>query len=218
VPATVGTKERQFQIDTAAPDNQMGRDAMTDFGLAAVDFTPQRAAGDAGGFNMGQAALTDIDGSAKGITFGSNIGATGGNAVAIYDAKGNMFHSATDAKPFILGSMQTDHLQFVVTNLPQPGSGGILSSDFFRRYDIDLNFRAKRFNMFASDHCPGQVLYWRASGAAKLPFHFQTGASSSGSPSTARRWTRRSTRDRRAASLSSTMSTASTITAQDRPV
>ena len=28
----------------------------------------------------------------------------------------------------------------VVTDLPQPGSGGILSAEYFQRYDIDLNF------------------------------------------------------------------------------
>jgi hypothetical protein len=86
-----------------------------------------------------------------------------------------MFHSWADARPFTLGSMRTDHLQFVVTDLPQPGSGGILGAGFFQKYDIDLNFPAHRFNMFAPDHCKGQVLYWRAPGAAKLPFRYQDG-------------------------------------------
>jgi hypothetical protein len=86
-----------------------------------------------------------------------------------------MFHSMADAKPFTLGSMRTDHLQFVVTDLPQPGSGGILSAGFFQKYDIDLNFAAGRFNMFAPGHCEGQVLYWRAPGVAKLPFRFKDG-------------------------------------------
>jgi len=175
VPATVGDKRRDFQLDTAAPDNQMGKDAMTDFGLSAADFTPGRAPGTDGAFSMGQAQATDINGVARGFTFTSAAGETGSNAVAIYDARGTMFHSWTDAKSFILGSMHTDHLQFVVTNLPQPGSGGILATDFFRKYDFDLNFAGHRLNMFASDHCPGQVLYWRAPGAAKLPFRYQNG-------------------------------------------
>jgi hypothetical protein len=175
VPASVGTKEKQFQIDTAAPDNQMGKDAMTDFGLTAINFTPAQTNG-AGSFSLGQAAATDIDGTARGITsFGPVGGMTNGNAVAIYDAKGTMFNSMADAEPFTLGSMRTDHLQFVVTDLPRPGSGGILSADFFRKYDIDLNFSAHRFNMFAPDHCKGEVLYWRAPGAAKLPFRYLNG-------------------------------------------
>ena len=176
VPASVGTKEKQFQIDTAALDNQMGKDAMTDFGLTAVDFAPTQNDGGAGSFSLAQAAGTDIDGTAIGrATYGSAGGGTSGNAIAIYNAKGTMFHSWADAKPFTLGSMQTDHLQFVVTDFPKPGSGGILSAEFFQKYDIDLNFWAHRFNMFAPDHCKGQVLYWRAPGVAKLPFRYQNG-------------------------------------------
>ena len=177
VPASVGTKERQFQIDTAAPDNQMGKDAMHDFGLTALDFMPtQNNAGAGGAFTFGQAAGTDINGAAIGrATYGSVGIVPSSNATAIYDARGNVFHSLADAAPFTLGAMQTDHLQFVVTNQPQPGSGGILSAGFFQKYDIDLNFSAHRFNMFSSDHCPGQVVYWRAPGVAALPFRYKDG-------------------------------------------
>ena len=176
VPATVGTMEKQFQIDTTAPDNQMGKDAMTDFGLSAIDFVPTQNNGGAGSFSMGQMAGTNIDGGAIGRSmYGTIGGATSGNAIAIYNARGTMFHSWADARPFTLGSMRTDHLQFVVTDLPQPGSGGILGAGFFQKYDIDLNFPAHRFNMFSSDHCKGQVLYWRAPGAARLPFRYQDG-------------------------------------------
>lgn len=176
VPATIGTKAKQFQIDTTAPDNQMGKDAMTDFGLSAIDFVPAHNDGGAGGFSMGLAAVTDIDGAVAGVTaYESPGGASSGNAVAIYNAKGVMFHSWTQANDFTLGAMRTDHLQFVVTDLPEPGSGGILSARFFQKYDIDLNFSAHKFNMFAPDHCEGQVLYWRAPGVDKLPFRFQDG-------------------------------------------
>jgi hypothetical protein len=177
VPASVGTKERLFQIDTAAPDNQMGREAMTDFGLGAVDFTPaQSGGGAAGAFSFGGPGSTSIGGQSQGFTsVGSIGGATTGNPMAVYDSRGNMFHSMTDAAPFTLGSMRTDHLQFVVTTLPLPGSGGILSSEFFKKYDIDLNFGTHRLNMFSSDHCKGQVLYWRAPGVAALPFRYQNG-------------------------------------------
>jgi hypothetical protein len=176
VPATVGTQEKQFQIDTAALDNQMGKDAVADFGLAAIDFEPTQNDGGAGGFSAGQLAGTNINGAAIGRSaFGSVGGGMGGNAIAIYNAKGVMFHSWADAKPFTLGSMRTDHLQFVVTDFPNPGSGGILSAGFFQKYDLDLNFSAHRVNLFAADHCQGQVLYWRAPAVAKLPFRYKNG-------------------------------------------
>ena len=176
VPASVGTKEKQFQIDTAAPDNQMGKDAMTDFGLGAIDFGPPQNNSGPASYITGQMAGTNIDGAQIGrIMYGSIGGATSGNAIAIYNARGTMFHSWAYAEPFTLGSMRTDHLQFVVTDLPNPESGGILGAEFFQKYDIDLNFRAHRFNMFSPDHCKGQVLYWRAPGVAKLPFRYQNG-------------------------------------------
>jgi hypothetical protein len=175
VPASVGTKEKQFQIGIAAPDNQMGKDAESYFGLSATDFEPTRNDG-AGSFIAGQQSGTNIDGSAIGRQmFGSVGGGTSGNAIAIYNSRGVMFHSWADAQPFTLGSMRTDHLQFVVTDVPIPGSGGILSAGFFEKYDIDLNFPAHRFNMFAPDHCKGQVLYWRAPAVAKLPFRYKNG-------------------------------------------
>ena len=176
VPATVGTKEKQFQIDTAAPDNQMGKDAMTDFGLTGhrlcADPEQWRRGELQPGAGSGHRHRRHGDGP-RHVWIGG--GMTGGNAIAIYNAKGVMFHSWADARPFTLGSMRTDHLQFVVTDLPKPGSGGILSAGFFQKYDIDLNFGAHRLNMFAPDHCKGQVLYWRAPGAAKLPFRYQNG-------------------------------------------
>jgi hypothetical protein len=154
----------------------MGKDAMTEFGLAATDFVPSQNDGGAGGFSMSQAAGTNIDGAQIGrSTFGSVGDGIGANAIAIYNAKGTMFHSWAEAETFTLGSMRTDHLQFVVTDFPNPGSGGILSAGFFQKYDIDLNFAAHRFNMFAPDHCEGQVLYWRAPAVAKLPFRFRNG-------------------------------------------
>ena len=178
VPASVGTKEKQFQIDTAALDNQMGRDAMADFGLAAVEFTPSHSGGGAGAY--GSAGMSAVDSGGRGQLMGlsgsyGSPGGANGNAIAIFNASGTMFHSWADAKPFALGAMQTGHLQFVVTDFPKPGSGGILSAGFFQKYDVDLNFWAHQLNMFAANHCQGQVLYWRAPGVAKLPIRYQSG-------------------------------------------
>jgi hypothetical protein len=175
VPASVGTKEKQFQIDTAALDNQMGRDAMADFGLTAEDFEPSQSGG-AGSFSVSQGSGLDISGKQNGaLSFGSASTGLNSNAIAIFNAKGTMFHSWADAKPFALGVMHFDHLQFVVTDFPKPGNGGILSAKFLQKFDIDMNFSAHQLNMFAPNHCKGQVLYWRAPGVAKLPIRYQDG-------------------------------------------
>jgi len=176
VPAAVGTQEKQFQIDTAAPDNQMGKDAVAEFRLPTMDFVPAHNDGGAGGFSLADSASTNIDGKAFGLSaYGSIGGVTSSNAIAITNARGVEFHRWARADAFTLGAMQTKNLQFVVTDIPQPGSGGILSPAFFRRYDIDLNFSAHKFNMFAPAHCKGEVVYWRAPAVSKLPFRFKNG-------------------------------------------
>jgi len=176
VPAAVGTRQTQFQIDTASPDNQMGKDAAADFGLPTIDFVPAHNDGGAGGLSLVQTTGTNIDGTTFGTSgFGSIGGATAGNGIAITNARGVVFHRWARADAFTLGAMQTKNLNFVVTDIPQPGSGGILSPQFFRRYDIDLNFSAHKFNMFAPTHCKGEVVYWRAPAVAKLPFRFKNG-------------------------------------------
>jgi hypothetical protein len=175
VPASVGTKEKQFQIDIAAMDNQMGQDARTDFGLGTIDFAPAQTDGAAGSFGTGQQAGSDMSGKANGHFEYGSASARSGDAVAIFNAQGTMFHSWAYAKPFTLGAMVLEQVQFVVSDFPKPGSGGILSAGFFQKYDIDLNFWGHRFNMFAPGHCKGQVLYWRAPGVAKLPIRYQNG-------------------------------------------
>lgn len=40
------------------------------------------------------------------------------------------------------------------------GAVGLLSTDLFVRYDIDVDFGAGRLNYFFQDHCDGHVAYW----------------------------------------------------------
>lgn len=40
------------------------------------------------------------------------------------------------------------------------GMSGVLGSDILRNYDVELNLRARKLNLFSPDHCPRQVVYW----------------------------------------------------------
>lgn len=179
VPASIGGKERLFQLDTTAPDNQMDKNAVAYYGLGTAEFTPSNDGG-AGGFSMTQqGGAIGLGSSGTVAQIGTSVygsaGGDGGNGIAIYNARGVMFHTWAETDNFTLGTMQTGHLQFVVTDLPEPGSGGILSAGFFQKYDIDLDFAGHKFNMFSPDHCPGEVVYWRTPGVDKLPFRFRNG-------------------------------------------
>ena len=74
-----------------------------------------------------QATATNTDGTTFGMGSFESIGATNGGGIAITNARGVEFHRWAKADAFTLGAMQTKNLHFVVTDIPLPGSGGILS-------------------------------------------------------------------------------------------
>jgi len=49
---------------------------------------------------------------------------------------------------------------------------GLLAPDLLSQFDIELDFVAKKLNLFSQDHCPGKVVYWTRGGYAELPFRF----------------------------------------------
>lgn len=51
---------------------------------------------------------------------------------------------------------------------------GLLGADFLRRYDVDIDFGANRFNLFSKDHCAGKVVYWPTDAVAVVPMNVET--------------------------------------------
>jgi predicted aspartyl protease len=53
---------------------------------------------------------------------------------------------------------------------------GLLGANFLRHYEIELDLASNRLNLFEQDHCPGQVVYWKADAVAVVPIRIvQTG-------------------------------------------
>jgi predicted aspartyl protease len=46
---------------------------------------------------------------------------------------------------------------------------GILGADMFRRFDLDMDFGARKINLISPDHCSGRVEYWSAPRVAIVP-------------------------------------------------
>ncbi len=46
---------------------------------------------------------------------------------------------------------------------------GLLALDYLKKFDIDIDFGTDVLNFFSPDHCPGNVLYWKAAATATLP-------------------------------------------------
>lgn len=76
---------------------------------------------------------------------------------------------------FSLGAIRVPRMQLAVppdsdSNLPW---AGVLGSDLFSVYDMEIDPAGKKVNFFAKDHCPGHVLYWKPAAIAVLPFQTQ---------------------------------------------
>jgi len=88
-------------------------------------------------------------------------------------------HSADDARTRVrvaelgLGTQKGSGLQFLVSDDRELGNAkpydGLLSSDLFSNYDVDLDFGARRLNYFGPNHCPGNVVYWSQRPVAVIP-------------------------------------------------
>jgi len=75
---------------------------------------------------------------------------------------------------FGLGQLTGHKIALHVSPLAQldevGGAAGLLSTNLFLLYDIDLDFGAGRLNYFSQDHCEGRVAYWPERPVAVVPF------------------------------------------------
>jgi predicted aspartyl protease len=89
------------------------------------------------------------------------------------DLHGNASDSFVQVESVILGRAQGGGIQFqVAPNLP---FDGILSTGIFLHDDVDIDFGAKRLNLFSTDHCPGRVVYWPHAALSVVPVSLERG-------------------------------------------
>lgn len=48
--------------------------------------------------------------------------------------------------------------------------GGLIGANLMSAYDTDIDYYNEKINLFTTDHCPGRVVYWTQSAAARIPF------------------------------------------------
>lgn len=94
--------------------------------------------------------------------------------VSVKDKKQSS-ESFTQVEDFSVGAIRVPRMQFQVppdTMDAQPWVG-VLGSDLFSVYDMEIDAAGHKVNFFAKDHCPGHVLYWKPTAVAVLPFQEQ---------------------------------------------
>ena len=167
--ADVNGKTRTFQFDTAAIANQMTEAAAEAMGLhpSGRNYGGPRVTG-----NVGLAfAQTGGPGTGKPLQFHALSGNMNSTEQEIYDDTGASYSSLATVADFVMQTMEVRNVEFHISPLPPPNVDGLLNLELFeKRFDVDLNFADRRFNLFSRDHCGGKILYWRAPGVAALPY------------------------------------------------
>ena len=98
-----------------------------------------------------------------------------GARIELLDSVGNVSKKYVGLDQFVIGSLRTSKMQFMVA----PGSGGnsaiagTVAGDILSLYDVEMDFAASKLNFFSKNHCPGKVIYWPHSGVAQVPFTLQ---------------------------------------------
>lgn len=61
-----------------------------------------------------------------------------------------------------LGRLTIGDMEFLMMKPGQYGGelAGDLGTQLFAKVDLELDIAGKKFNLFASDHCPGRAVYW----------------------------------------------------------
>jgi hypothetical protein len=104
----------------------------------------------------------------------------------LYGVKGKEHIYSVNIDSFKVGNVEAKHFHLVVSRGGKQGSqqdppqdamvvDGFLAPDFLNLFDVELDFAAKKMNLFSQDHCPGKVVYWTQGGHVELPFHYTAG-------------------------------------------
>ncbi|HEY1961693.1 MAG TPA: retropepsin-like aspartic protease, partial [Rhizomicrobium sp.] len=88
---------------------------------------------------------------------------------AMFDSDGREFREEAIIPTLQIGDMQATDVPVLVepSRLSEDDTvAGLLGEDFLRHYEIELDFAAHKLNLLSQDHCPGQVIYWKADAVA----------------------------------------------------
>lgn len=96
------------------------------------------------------------------------------DGMEMYDVGGMMHIAYVDSDSFKVGNNEAKHFHLMVSPVQQDMPAeveGRLGPDMLSLFDVELDFTAKKVNLFSQDHCPGKVVYWTRGGYAEIPFH-----------------------------------------------
>jgi hypothetical protein len=176
VPVAINGSPRHFLLDIGTNPTEVSQATVTQLGL------PENAKlneniGAGTGSNMAQAPGGDLGSLTNG----------GLGAVSIYDVRDKTGAGGAQTRvrigAFTIGRATGQHLMFLVANDAQMGTSqaepydGLLTGDFFKQYDVELDFGGKQLNYLTPTKCtdPNQIVFWSHSAVGVIPMTFADG-------------------------------------------
>ncbi|HUO03249.1 MAG TPA: M56 family metallopeptidase, partial [Rhizomicrobium sp.] len=162
VPVAINGRPRQFLLDISTGPTEISQAAVADLGLPHIDRSLDTVHTD--GYWAGDTAAFATAGYLQ---------------VALVDVKGSQgvqdYRQHVRTQSFTIGGATAHDLVFAVATDAEMGSpkayDGLMTGDFFRQYDVELDFAQNKLNYLTPTGCtdPDQVAYWPHGAAAVIP-------------------------------------------------
>jgi len=176
VPVAINGTPRHFLLAIGTNQTEVSQLTVTQLGLPE-NYKPGETIG-AGNTNMaGQAFGNDLSALTNG----------GLGNVAVHDVRDNLGAGAAQTRvriaSFTVGRATGRNMMFLVANDARMGKpqsepyDGLLTGDFFRQYDVELDFAGKQINWLTPTKCtdPNQVVFWSHSAVGEIPMTIADG-------------------------------------------
>ena len=166
VPVQINGQPKQFLLDIGTSPTEVAQAAVAQLGLPESDKRTETITGQ---------ALAMPQGDLGALTNGS-LG-----AVSVYDVRDKAGIGAARNRvrisSFTIGNATGKHLMFLVANDAEMGQSqsepydGLLTGDFFKQYDVEMDFGGKQINYLTPTNCtdPDQVAFWPHFAMAAVP-------------------------------------------------
>jgi beta-lactamase regulating signal transducer with metallopeptidase domain len=162
VPVEINGKTKQFLLDIGTNPTEVSQATVAELGLpqdARMNSTIMSAGNGFSG-NVGGSALPQLQ-------------------TPVYDLKGNQtaysMRTRVRIGTFTIGEATARNMQLMVANDGEIGRSapydGLLTDNFFKQYDVEVDFRGKAVNYLTPTQCtdPDQVVFWSHSIVAVIP-------------------------------------------------
>jgi len=165
VPVAVNGKPKQFLLDLGGGPTEVTPATAAELGL------PQNAQASGGMIQSG--SMGDL---------GSNPGSLNIQS-PVYNVNGSqnpdLIRPHVRVGAFTIGNATARNLQFIVSsgNGKTPPYDGLLTSDFFKQYDLEVNFAGREINYLTATKCtdPEQAVFWSHAVVAAVPITLVNG-------------------------------------------